>query len=229
MRSHMICVRPLSSIKGFSVMLAKGAADKLDDRALHYLARIRGGVDQMADLIEGLLSLVDIQLKEVDLSRLALEVLEVCRSGDTGRVVRTSVAAGMRCTGDPRLIRQVLANLVGNAWKFSSKTPDASIDVGLRPGPEGEAVFFVKDNGAGFDMKHAAKLFGTFQRLHSLSDFEGSGIGLATVRRIVMRHEGRIWAESAPGEGASFYFTLCKAGAGAYKDECSWVAEAMLS
>ena len=225
---------PLNSIQGFSGLLAKGAADKLDERSLHYLARIRGGVTQMNDLIEGLLSLaklsrVDIGREPVDLSRLALEVLEGCQSGDVGRAVHVSVAAGMRCAGDPRLIRQLLANLIGNAWKFSSRTPGASIEVGVVPGPAKESVFFVKDNGAGFDMKQAAHLFAPFQRLHSHSEFEGSGIGLATVQRIVMRHDGRIWAEAAPGQGATFYFTLGKAGPEGLPDACSQMTETMAS
>ncbi|WP_327080277.1 MHYT domain-containing protein [Polaromonas sp. CG_9.5] len=221
---------PLSVIQGFSVLLAKGAADKLDARLLRYLTRIQAGVTQMNDLIEGLLSLaklsrVDIAPDPVDLSRLAREVLELCQTGDAGRVVHAYVAPDMHCIGDPRLIRQVLANLIGNAWKFSSKTPDASIEVGVMPKTAGESVFFVKDNGAGFDMKLAAQLFSPFQRLHSLSEFEGSGIGLATVQRIVTRHDGRIWADAKPGQGATFYFTLGKAKPEGLPDTCTQMTE----
>jgi signal transduction histidine kinase len=110
--------------------------------------------------------------------------------------------------GDPRLLRQVLDNLLSNAWKFSAHQTEGEITMGVEPDAEGKPVFFVRDNGAGFDMAHAGKLFGAFQRLHSVTDFPGTGIGLATVQRIIKRHGGRIWADSAPGRGATFYFTL---------------------
>ncbi|MCU1533462.1 MAG: multi-sensor signal transduction histidine kinase [Arthrobacter sp.] len=117
--------------------------------------------------------------------------------------------------GDARLLRQVLVNLVGNAWKFSANQVDAAIEVGMTSGSQAQAVFFVRDNGAGFDMAYADKLFGSFQRLHSPFEFEGTGIGLATVHRIIVRHEGRVWAEAAPEEGATFFFTLWEAASGA--------------
>ncbi|MDB5742699.1 MAG: sensor signal transduction histidine kinase [Polaromonas sp.] len=211
---------PISSIGGFCGLLGKPAAGTLSDKGLHYVARIRDNSKKMADLIEALRSLthlsqIALKHEQVDLSRLAQEAFEDCRMQHPGRMVHSSVQAAMQCVGDERLLRLVLVNLIGNAWKFSSRQADATVEVGMKPGPNGQAIFFVRDNGAGFDMAYADKLFGSFQRLHSPSEFEGTGIGLATVRRIILRHEGRIWAEAALEEGASFYFTLWEAAGGA--------------
>ena len=204
---------PLISIGGFCGLLGKPAVGSLNAKGHHYLGRIKDSSKKMTELIDALLSLmhlsrIDLQHAQVDLSGLAQEALDDCRTRDPGRAVRTFVQPGMQCTGDARLLRQVLVNLIGNAWKFSARQSDAAIEVGMKPGPHVQAMFFVKDNGAGFDMAYADKLFGSFQRLHSPSEFEGTGIGLATVHRIVVRHKGRIWAQSAPEEGASFFFTL---------------------
>jgi len=213
---------PLASIGGFCGLLAKRTAGRLSEHEAQYLTKISASVHQMADIIEGLLGLsrlsrIDLTHEPIDLSRMARDVLDDCQARAPERSLDASVHAGMQCQGDARLIRQVLVNLIGNAWKFSSRRGDAAIEVGMKPGPHGQPVFFVRDNGAGFDMAHAGKLFGHFQRLHGMAEFEGTGIGLATVQRIVLRHEGRVWAESAPGQGATFSFTLWQArdGAGA--------------
>jgi len=212
---------PLSTIDGFSMLLQKmDAGGKLGERGAHYLARIRVGTRQMGELIEGLLSLAKLsrdtmRMGAVDLTALAHRVELELREREPERLqqgmVRMTVQEGMAAWGDQVLLLLVLQNLLGNAWKFTSRRPDAHIEFGSRK-PEGsetgEAVFYVRDNGAGFDMAHADKLFGTFQRLHQQSDFAGTGIGLAIVQRVINRHGGRIWAEAVKGEGATFYFTL---------------------
>ncbi|MDB5845336.1 MAG: sensor signal transduction histidine kinase, partial [Polaromonas sp.] len=204
---------PLSTIANLCRLLGHPVAGSLNDKGHHYLQRVKSNVQQMAELTDALLSLanlsqIDLRHEQVDLTALAQEAFDDCRARDPERTVRSAVQAGMQCMGDARLLRQVLVNLIGNAWKFSAKQLDAAIEVGMTPGSQTQAVFFVRDNGAGFDMAHADKLFATFERLHSPSEFEGTGIGLATVRRIIVRHEGRVWAEAAPEEGASFFFTL---------------------
>lgn len=174
----------------------------------------------MADLIDGLLSLthlsqIDLKHEQINLSCLAQDVLDDWHLREPERKVNSSVQEEMHCTGDARLIKQVMVNLIGNAWKFSAKQSTAVIHVGMQLEPNGQVVFFVSDNGAGFDMAYVDKLFGAFQRLHSLAEFEGTGIGLATVRRIIVRHGGRIWASSVLGEGATFFFNFwAKADAG---------------
>ena len=208
---------PLSTIGGFCGWLGKPAAGALSDKGQHYLQRIKASTEHMAELIEALLALsqlsrVELRREPVDLSALAHQALAGCQAREPGRSVHCTVRPGMHCLGDGRLLRQVLENLIGNAWKFSSRQAHAAIKVGAEPGPPARPVFFVRDNGAGFDMAHADKLFGPFQRLHSQAEFDGTGIGLATVHRIVRRHEGRVWAESAPGAGASFFFTLWEPG-----------------
>ena len=209
---------PITTIGGFCGLLKKPSAGSLNDKGLHYLNRIRGSSEQMGDLIESLLSLthlskIGLRHDLVDLGQMAQEVLNDCHMRDPKRTVRSSVRLGMQCMGDPRLLREILMNLIGNAWKFSAKQANAAIEVGMKPAQDGQTVFFVRDNGAGFDMAYADKLFQTFQRLHTVSEFEGTGIGLAIVRRIVLRHEGRIWAESEPAEGATFFFTLWESAA----------------
>jgi light-regulated signal transduction histidine kinase (bacteriophytochrome) len=143
----------------------------------------------------------------VDLTHLARKVLTELGGRDPRRKIDTRVADGLVVQADPRLLTVMLENLLGNAWKFTSKQPAATIEVG-REARNGETVYFIKDNGAGFSMEHATKLFAPFQRLHAASDFEGTGIGLATVNRVVARHGGRVWAEAKPGQGATFLFTL---------------------
>jgi PAS domain S-box-containing protein len=209
---------PLSSIAGFSGLLGKEiAANALSERSQHYLARIRAGVVQMSELIDALLALAQLSRTSlhwdsVDLSALAQKVLDGRREREPDRQVTLDIQPDLVVQGDALLLRQVLDNLLGNAWKFSSKQAQAHIsfrrELCVDGGADGEAVYAVQDNGAGFDMAYSEKLFGAFQRLHTEADFAGTGIGLATVQRIVARHGGRVWAKSAAGSGATFYFTL---------------------
>jgi PAS domain S-box-containing protein len=204
---------PLASIDGFSAQLEMTLAGRIDERSLHYLSRVRAGVKLMADLTDALLGLADLSNTEllhqnVDLSAVANNVMERMREDDPRRDVAVLIGPTPFAHGDVRLLTDVLQNLLGNAWKFTSKTPGARIEFGGQQGPGGAYHYYVRDNGAGFDPAYAYKLFGPFQRLHTTSEFEGTGIGLAMVRKIVSRHGGRVWAESRPGEGASFYFTL---------------------
>jgi light-regulated signal transduction histidine kinase (bacteriophytochrome) len=185
---------------------------KLDGEALHYLERIRAATQRMGQLIDDLLNLARIgraplRRELVDLTGLARRILDELGGQSDGRNVNTSVATGLAALADPRLVAVVLENLLGNAWKFTSKRPDARIEVGQQLRGE-ETVFFVRDNGAGFEMAYAQRLFIPFQRLHSEGEFEGTGIGLATVQRIVSRHGGNIWAEAEKDRGATLFFTL---------------------
>jgi len=204
---------PLNTIHGFSQLLAKIDAEHISDKGKHYLNRIGVGVMQMGELIEGLLTLAhlsreQLKLEGVDLSALARRIENECREREPGRQVQMTVQDGLIAQGDPRLLSAVLQNLLANAWKFSAKQPQARIEVGSEPGAQDDTVFFVRDNGAGFDMAFTHKLFGTFERLHSPGDFPGTGIGLATVKRVIERHGGRVWAEGKPNAGATFFFTL---------------------
>jgi light-regulated signal transduction histidine kinase (bacteriophytochrome) len=203
---------PLRGINGYSQALMEDYGDRLDEQARHYLQRIQAGTTRMGHLIDDLLSLSRVTRSEmrketIDLSAMARDVMSDLRAGHPGRHVRADVADGLIAEGDNTLLRCVLENLLGNAWKYSSRNDRASIAFGAEE-RDGERVYFVRDDGAGFDMAHANKLFGVFQRLHAVTEFEGTGIGLATVHRIVLRHGGRIWAEAAVGQGATFYFTL---------------------
>lgn len=204
---------PLRVIDSFSNLLQKPVAAHLDERSQHYLDRIRFNVRHMSDLIDALLSLAHVsrmalRRQPIDLSTMAREALTQCREREPEREACIVVADDIRAQADPALINQVIQNLVTNAWKFTSKMPRADITVGCQTPPGGPVTYFVRDNGAGFDMAYANNLFGAFQRLHTPAEFPGTGVGLATVARIIARHEGRIWAQSAPGEGAAFYFTL---------------------
>ncbi|MEC5213700.1 PAS domain S-box-containing protein [Polaromonas sp. CG_9.5] len=205
---------PLSSIDGFSRLLGKEiAASAASVRIQHHLARIRAGVLQMGTLIDAMLSLAQVSRSRlswdsVDLSAIAHSVLDGYREREPGRLVQVEVQPALIVQGDPHLLRQVLDNLLGNAWKFSGLQPQACITFRRETGPDGEAVYVVQDNGAGFDMAYSDKLFGAFQRLHSVTEFAGTGIGLVTVHRIIARHGGRVWATSAPNEGATLHFTL---------------------
>ncbi|OOG39112.1 PAS domain S-box protein [Polaromonas sp. A23] len=208
---------PLNTIHGFSKLLAKLDAENISDKGKHYLDRIGVGVTQMGELIEGLLTLAhlsreEIKSEKVDLTAIARQIERDYREREPQRDVRVHIQEGLYAHGDPRLLLATLQNLMANAWKFSSKKPQALIEVGCRTGTDGQTVYFVKDNGAGFDMAFAHKLFGTFERLHSPGDFVGTGIGLATVKRVIERHGGRVWADSHIGEGATFYFTLSQPG-----------------
>jgi PAS domain S-box-containing protein len=203
---------PLRSLAGFSEVLLEDYAGVIDDIGRGYLMRIEANAARMARMIDDLLNLsratrVELRREHVDLSAVARDVIAELRDLDPDRNAQVAVADGLTSNGDPHLIRLVLLNLLGNAWKFTARLAPAVIDV-ESVGPYEPPVFVVRDNGAGFDMRYAPKLFEPFQRLHSHTDFEGTGIGLAIVQRIVQRHGGRIWAESEPGTGASFFFTL---------------------
>ena len=207
---------PLSAVDGFCHLLEKTLSHhdspSFEGRHQHYLARIRAGVVQMGELIDVMLSLAQVSRKTlrwepVDLSALAGSLLNRHQKQEPDRSVLITIEPGLRVRGDPQLLRQVLDNLLGNAWKFCTGTPRTDITFGCET-IEHEAVYFVRDNGAGFDMAYADKLFGTFERLHSPSEFSGTGIGLTTVQRIILRHGGRVWGQAAPGQGATFYFTL---------------------
>ena len=203
---------PLRGIDGFSQALLDDYADKLDKTGRHYLARVRAGSRHMADLIEDLLKLSRVTRSEVrqahvDLSAQARTVAADLQRTHPQRRVTFTIEDGLSAQGDPGLLRVALENLLGNSWKFSSKHAGASIEFG-RTRRAGEAVYFVRDDGAGFDMTYADKLFRSFQRLHSADEFEGTGIGLATVQRIVERHGGRVWGEGAVERGATFYFVV---------------------
>jgi light-regulated signal transduction histidine kinase (bacteriophytochrome) len=237
---------PLRSMSGFAKILVEDCAERLDDQAKDYLRRIRQGSVKMNRLIEDLLHLSRISRKEMDrarinLSKLAAAVVSELRAADPGRKVEVSIAEGLTAYADQRLMEVALSNLLGNAWKFSSKTENARIEFGVmsretstssvesfgdlsgRPldsqrslpskdliggTPNSGLVYYVRDNGAGFDPKYAEKMFWPFQRLHSEQEFEGTGIGLAIVERIIRRHGGRVWAEGEAGKGATVYFTL---------------------
>jgi light-regulated signal transduction histidine kinase (bacteriophytochrome) len=198
---------------GFSQVLLEDYGQRLDPTARDYLGRIRKASQRMSGLIDDLIQLSRVTRSElrrepVDLSALFREVAAELQERDSGRAVEVVVEDGIQARGDPRLLRVGLANLAENAFKFTRNQPAARVEFGSRQGDAGGRVYFVRDNGAGFDMAHAAKLFTPFQRLHSLAEFEGTGIGLATWQRIVHRHGGRVWAEGSPGAGATFLFTL---------------------
>jgi len=208
---------PLNTIDGFSRLLAKQLAPQIaadaDVKAGHYLMRIQAGVAQMGQLIEDLLSLSQVSraplhTAPVDLSLMARKLLEEWRTREPERQVTVTVENGVHAHGDERLVQIVMENLLANAWKFTAQKAQAEISVGQQSDHAGLPVYFIKDNGAGFDMAYADKLFHPFQRLHSVSEFSGTGIGLATVSRVIKRHGGRIWAESAPALGTTFFFTL---------------------
>ena len=210
---------PLNTIDGFVHLLAKAEGERLGDKGKHYLARIRSATREMVELIDGLLALAQVsqstlQLRDVDLSALAHGVLQRCQERDPLRHATLHIEPALHAQGDAMLLNTVLQNLLGNAWKFTSKRDTAHITFGCQPDSSGEQVFFVRDNGAGFDMAAARKLFSTFERLHTPVDFAGTGVGLSIVKRVVERHGGRVWADSQVEQGATFFFTLAPAGAG---------------
>jgi two-component system, sensor histidine kinase and response regulator len=206
---------PLRSIDGFSQALLEDYADKLDAAGQEFLQRIVTATERMTQLIDDLLKLsrvtrADMHLVQVDLSKLAASISQELRESKPNRRTSICVAHGLVTIGDPILLRALLENLLANAWKFSASKRATRIEVGSAC-IAGETAYFVRDNGVGFDMAYVGKLFAPFQRLHSQSEFAGTGIGLATVQRIVRRHGGRVWAEARPGKGATFWFTLRRA------------------
>ena len=203
---------PLRGMDGFSQALLEDYAGLLDAPGQDYLRRIRAASQRMGQLIDDLLSLSQVTRTEmtfdrVSLTVLARKVIAELRPQPAGRAVQWEVRDDLTARGDPRLLQIVLGNLLSNALKFTGQREHARIEFG-RQDQGTEQVFFVRDNGAGFDMAHANRLFGAFQRLHSPHEFPGTGIGLATVQRVIHRHGGRVWAEAEPGKGATFYFTL---------------------
>jgi two-component system sensor histidine kinase/response regulator len=205
---------PLRSIDGFSQALLEDHAANLDAKGQDYLRRVRGAAQRMGELIDDLLALsrvsrAAVRAQAVDLSVVARDIADELARRDPDRAVDVAVEAGLTTDADSRLVRVLLENLMGNAWKFTMKAPAARIEIGATRQTD-EQVFFVRDNGAGFSMSYAHKLFRPFQRLHAETEFPGTGIGLATVHRIVDRHGGRVWAEGAVNAGATIYFTLAK-------------------
>ncbi|MCL5062437.1 MAG: ATP-binding protein [Nitrospirae bacterium] len=203
---------PLRSIDGFSQALLEDYAERLDEQGRDYLSRVRAASQRMAQLIDDMLKLsrvtrAELRREEMDLSGLAQEIAAEQRRAQPGREVEFAIASGLRAHGDPKLLRIALENLLGNAWKFTGKRSGARIEFGMMH-REGEAAYFVRDNGLGFDMAYAGKLFGAFQRLHDSREFPGTGIGLATVQRVIHKHGGRVWAEGEVEKGATFYFTI---------------------
>ncbi len=211
---------PLRAITGFSEALAEDCGDRLPAGAEVHLGRIRGAAERMGALIDDLLALsratrVPMRLDEVDLSRIAEEIVGQLRAEEPHREVEIRVGQGLVAYGDRQLLRTLLENLLRNAWKFTGGRSPARIELERLPdtraagiGEAGKDVYVVRDDGVGFDMAHAGRLFRPFQRLHPASDFPGSGIGLATVQRVVRRHGGRVWIESRPAEGTTVFFTL---------------------
>ena len=204
---------PLRKISTFTGMLCDRNTGNFDEKSTDYLQRIRLSVDRMGELIEDLLSLAQatrapVQRGLVDISRLVREILSDLQPVDSDRKTEFTVAEGISVLGDRGLLRTALENLLGNALKYSSKKTDPHIEFGVMDQSDGQTVYFVRDNGAGFDMENVGRLFVPFQRLHSADEFPGTGVGLATVQRIIRKHGGRIWAEGETGVGSTFYFTL---------------------
>jgi light-regulated signal transduction histidine kinase (bacteriophytochrome) len=203
---------PLRGIDGWSQALREDYYDRLDDRGREYIDRVRAEAQRLGRLIDDLLKLsrvtrAEMQQERVNLSGLAQAIVTRLRQLEPDRTVEFSLQPDLAVVGDPDLLEAALSNLLDNAFKFTGWRTAAHIEFG-QIDMQGQRTFFVRDNGAGFDMAYAQKLFGAFQRLHKSSDFPGTGIGLATVQRIIHRHGGRIWAESAVDQGATFYFTL---------------------
>jgi light-regulated signal transduction histidine kinase (bacteriophytochrome) len=202
----------LRAIDGFSQALLEDCSDQLDDHGKDYLVRVRAGSQRMAQLIDDLLDLSRVTRsafahQPVNLSIMAESVLAGLKKKEPQRQVDCAITSNLTVAGDERLLRVALENLLGNAWKFTGKRAAARIEFGMiRNG--NTPIYYVRDNGAGFDMAYMDKLFGPFQRLHAMKEFEGTGIGLATVQRIIHRHGGQVWAEAEVGKGATFHFTL---------------------
>ncbi|MBI2088431.1 MAG: response regulator [Deltaproteobacteria bacterium] len=203
---------PLRSIDGFSQALLEDYVEQLDEQGKDYLTRIRTASQRMGHLIDDLLNLsrvtrAEMRPEPVNLSEMAKSLAAELKQREPQRQVAFQIQDGLEVKGDPRLLRVVLENLFSNAWKFTSRHPRARIEFGAAQ-HNGKPTYFVRDDGAGFDMAYKAKLFGAFQRLHKATEFDGTGVGLATVQRIIRRHGGEIWAEAEVEKGATFYFTL---------------------
>jgi light-regulated signal transduction histidine kinase (bacteriophytochrome) len=214
---------PLRAIDGFSRILLEDYAGKLDDEGLRYLNVVCKNTKQMGQLIDDLLAFSRLSRKgveksKVDMNKLATSIVEELQSFEDGRSFDLTLHPMPAAQGDGAMIRQVLVNLISNALKFTRHKAEAKIEIGAN-GAGRAPVYYVKDNGAGFDMQYADKLFGVFQRLHSAEEFEGTGVGLAIVQRIIQRHGGRVWTEAKPGEGAAFYFTITGDGENQDGDE----------
>ena len=201
---------PLRAIDGFSLALLEDCQDKLDASGVSYLQRVRAATQRMGELIDDILMLsrvsrAEIRKTGVDLHTLSQSIVTELRDAEPHRKVEIEIESGLSAQGDPALLRVMLENLWSNAWKFTAKCEQARIEVGHAQETD---AYFVRDNGVGYDPTYAGKLFGAFQRLHDASEFPGTGIGLATVARIVHRHGGRVWGESQINQGATFFFTL---------------------
>ena len=212
---------PLRHIDGFSQIMIEDYSDGLDEDGIGHLNEIRRATQEMAHLIDDMLLLSSVARSEmhrelIDLSKLAEEVISGLRAKERSRKAIIDIENGLSVWGDKRLLQIMLSNLLGNAWKFTSKQEQTVISFG-REQKEGETAFVVRDNGAGFDMNYSNKLFQAFQRLHRATEFEGTGIGLATVQRVVLRHGGRVWAEGVVGSGANFYFTFMDSAVNKYE------------
>ncbi len=204
---------PLRHINGYIEMLLKVTRGQLAEEPQRYLKVIADTSRQMGDLIGALLEFsrtgrTEMRETSVELDALVREAIHNLERATAGRNISWHIASLPRVVGDPAMLKQVFANLLGNAVKYTGTRDAAQIEIGCAGEEEGQVILFVRDNGVGFDMKYADKLFGVFQRLHGTDEFEGSGVGLANVRRIIARHGGRTWAEGKPGEGATFYFSL---------------------
>jgi len=202
---------PLRTIEGFARALSEDCGERLDEDGRRYLQHVLDGAQRMSGMLEGLLSLARIHRAEfhpvpLELSYIARDILQRLQAAEPARAVEVSIAENIATDADPSLVTAALDALLQNAWKFTRSREPARIELGVLPGTP--PVYFVRDNGVGFDMRYAGKLFGPFQRLHSEREFEGLGVGLAAAQRVIRRHGGRIWAEAAPDRGASFHFTL---------------------
>jgi PAS domain S-box-containing protein len=203
---------PLRTVDGFSQALLEDYEDKFDAQGRDYLNRIRSGAKLMGELIEDMLTLsritrTDMDVAKINLSHLAVSEINDLQKTQPERNVRIKIAGGIEDSADPRLMRIVFENLLGNAWKFTGKKADAEIEFGVKM-ENRKKIYFIRDNGAGFDMAYADRIFAPFQRLHDIEEYPGTGVGLATVRRIISRHGGKVWAEGQVDQGACFYFTL---------------------
>jgi light-regulated signal transduction histidine kinase (bacteriophytochrome) len=204
---------PLRSLSGFSQILQETAGERLDEKSLHYLRRIHEASQRMSGLIEALLSLsristADMIVRPVNLTHICLEAGAALKNKFPGRSVSFEVAPDLHVEGDARLLRIALECLLANAWKYTIHADRPAIAVGVQTNVTGGPIYFVRDNGVGFDMAYANKLFVPFQRLHPEVEFQGSGIGLVTAQRVIARHNGRIWAEAQVDRGATFFFTI---------------------